>query len=105
MTNAAREGARLGVLAGYGTTDVQTRVQGYLTSSGLTETPNILVAVGPTTVGSLTVQTVTVTVEYPSSFLYLGPIAGLVGGGFTNQITLRSVSTMRLEGGSATGGS
>ena len=105
VTNAAREGARLGILAGYTDTDVRNRVQGYLSSSGLTETPNILVASGPTTVGTLTVQTVTVTVEYPSRFLYLGPIAGLVGGGFRNQITLRSASVMRSEGGSATGGS
>ena len=111
VTNAAREGARVGVLPWYGQADVQTRVQSYLTSSGLTDAPTTTVLYGPTSVTdpatgtTLTVQTVTVTVEYPSRFLYLGPIAGLVGGGFAGQITLRSVSTMRTEGGASTGGS
>ena len=36
LTNAAREGARIGVLPGYSIPDVQARVQTYLTASGLT---------------------------------------------------------------------
>jgi Flp pilus assembly protein TadG len=103
VTNAAREGARVGILPGYLDTDVRNRVQAYLNSGGLTDTPNILVSYTPITIGALTVNTVTVTVEYPSRFLYLGPIAGLVGGGFGSQITLRSVSVMRTEGAAGGG--
>ena len=36
VTNAAREGARVGVLPGYDPPDVQTRVNAYLAASGLT---------------------------------------------------------------------
>ena len=35
ITNAAREGARLSVLSGYTTTDVQTRVDQYVQAAGL----------------------------------------------------------------------
>jgi Flp pilus assembly protein TadG len=36
VTNAAREGARVGILPDYGTADVQARVNTYLTQAGLT---------------------------------------------------------------------
>ena len=38
VTNAAREGARVGVLPDFTATDVQNRVNGYLAASGLTAT-------------------------------------------------------------------
>ena len=38
VTNAAREGARVGVLPGYNPPDVQARVDAYLAASGLTGT-------------------------------------------------------------------
>ncbi len=38
VTNAAREGARVGVLPGYNPPDVQTRVNDYLDAAGLTGT-------------------------------------------------------------------
>ena len=49
VTNAAREGARVGVLPGYDPPDVQARVDAYLAASGLTGT-----------------RTTTVTNQYPS---------------------------------------
>ena len=45
VTNAAREGARVAILPGYQTADVQARVNQYLTAGGLTPTD-------PVTVGS-----------------------------------------------------
>ena len=36
VTNAAREGARVGVLPGYDVPDVQARVNAYFTAAGLT---------------------------------------------------------------------
>ena len=38
VTNAAREGARVAILPGYGNADVQARVNQYLTAGGLTGT-------------------------------------------------------------------
>ncbi|HYN08001.1 MAG TPA: TadE/TadG family type IV pilus assembly protein [Vicinamibacterales bacterium] len=98
LTNAAREGARMGTLPGYSTTDVVNRVESYLFTSGLTDThPTPIVLPGTATVGSGTIDTVTVIVWYHSQFTNLGPIAALVGGSGWTSITLKAASTMRLE--------
>jgi Flp pilus assembly protein TadG len=98
VTNAAREGARMGTLPGYSTTDIQNRVESYLQTSGLTDPhPAPIVTFGTTTVGGATIDIVTVTVLYHSQFTNLGPIAGLVGGSGWTSITLRGRSIMRLE--------
>jgi Flp pilus assembly protein TadG len=101
ITNAAREGARLGVLPGYSTTDVQNRVSQYLTASGMnagaatiTVTFNPAQAISP---GGPTIGVVDVLVEYPSPYAVLGPIAGLVGGSGWSTINLRAGSNMRTE--------
>jgi hypothetical protein len=39
----------------------------------------------------------TVTVNYPSQFLYIGPMAALIGGTNWSSINLRSSSVMRVE--------
>lgn len=103
VTNAAREGARMAVLStssGYSTTDVQNRVSSYLTTSGLTgSSATTDVSYTTQTLPSgLTVQVATVTVTYPSSFLFIGPIAALVGGGSPGTVNLKAVSVMRVEG-------
>lgn len=105
VTNAAREGARIAVLPGYATeadTNVHDRVQQYLTTSGLTETTwTSAVTYQTQAVGALSVQTATVTVTYPSRFSFIAPFAGFFGGGSSwGNVSLRSVSTMRVEGGS-----
>jgi Flp pilus assembly protein TadG len=101
VTNAAREGARLASLpGGYTPTDIQNRVNDYLTSSGLDPAPtpptvtysNVVVGgTGPT------VSMVQVLVAYPSEFTFLGSLAGLVGGGGWTTITLQASSQMRVE--------
>jgi Flp pilus assembly protein TadG len=98
ITNAAREGARIGVLTGYTTADVQSRAGTYLTAAGLDAAQaNTTVAVEDLAVGgTASVKVVRVTVTYPHSFSFLGPIAGLVGGSF-GSVSLRAVSTMRVE--------
>lgn len=98
ITNAAREGARIGVLTGYSTTDVQTRAGTYITAAGLDATQaTTAVAIEDLAVGgTATVKVVRVTVTYPHSFSFLGPIASLVGGSF-GSVSLRAVSTMRVE--------
>jgi Flp pilus assembly protein TadG len=99
VTNAAREGARVGVLPNYSTDDAKARAQQYLTSGGLTGGATINAAVAPVTFGSpaKTVNQVTVTVQYVHNYVFIGPILNLLGGSLGN-VTLQSVSTMRVEG-------
>jgi Flp pilus assembly protein TadG len=112
VTNAAREGARVGVLPGYSTDDAAARARQYLDSGGITGTDGACgsavagnrcaqAAFSTTTItGSTpakTVNEVTVTVEYVHQHLWVGPIMNLFGGSL-GVVTLRAVSTMRVEG-------
>jgi Flp pilus assembly protein TadG len=101
VTNAAREGARVAVLPGYTAADAQARVQAYLAASGLTAAaPAPTVTYGAQTLpGGLVIGTATVNVQYPSQFVFIGPIAGMVGGGGWGTITLSATSVMRVEAG------
>lgn len=106
VTNAAREGARMAVLSGYTcnnttSSDVYSRVQAYLQSSGLSGSFTVKCSnTGTETLPSgLTVGLATVTVTYPSSFLFLGPFAKLVGGSGPANLNLTASSTMRIEQG------
>lgn len=112
VTNAAREGARIGVLPAYTAGDAQNRALDYLASGGITGTPRgcggtvtagtfCASAVPGTTpiTGSSplkTVQTVTVTVEYDHAHAFVGPILSLFGGSM-GTVRLRAVSVMRRE--------
>jgi Flp pilus assembly protein TadG len=99
VTNAAREGARVGVLPSYSTADAKTRAQQYLTSGGLTSSATINAAVAPVSFGnpSKTVNQITVTVQYVHNYVFIGPILNLFGGSL-GTVTLQGVSTMRVEG-------
>ena len=101
VTNAAREGARVAVLPGYGAPQVQARVQSYLAASGMTAAaPAPTLAYGTQTLpGGLVVSTATVTVQYPSEFAFIGPIAAMIGGSGWGTIMLQASSVMRVEGG------
>ena len=99
ITNAAREGARIGVLAGYTEADVLDRVSSYMTAAGLTAPP-VPPVVEPdslTLASGATVPVVRVTVTYPHDFTILAPIARLFGASF-GTVTLTAVSEMRVEG-------
>lgn len=110
LTNAAREGARIAVLPGYTTADVQARVCAYVKTGGLPLTgtcPNpgnpaisvtnvsIAVPAGP----ALTAKSVTVT--FTHSYMFVGPIAGLFSGTFTTTFPITSTAVMRNELASA----
>lgn len=100
VTNAAREGARVGILPDYAVADVQARVNTYLTQSGLTDTapaPAVnyaSIGAGP---GGATMAVVTVTVQYPHQFIFLGPAISLVGGSSMANLMLAAGATMRQE--------
>jgi Flp pilus assembly protein TadG len=112
VTNAAREGARIGVLPGYSTTDATQRALDYLAVGGLSGATRgcgaayaagsrcASAVISTTTItGSSpakTVNQVTVTVEYDHAHVFVGPIISLFGGSL-GTTRLRSVSTMRVE--------
>jgi Flp pilus assembly protein TadG len=101
VTNAAREGARMAVLPGYATADVNARVAAYVSAGGVATTStnpvvtvtNVNIAVGG---GLPTMPGKQVQVSYVSPYLFIGPIAGLFGGSFTTA-NLTAVAVMRLE--------
>ncbi len=105
ITNAAREGARLAVLPGYTTADVENRVRAYVREGLSGDATDIAsrttvalapVAVAPGVGAAFTGAQVTVTFNY--DYLLLGFIVNLAtGGDFGRNITIRAVSTMRPE--------
>jgi Flp pilus assembly protein TadG len=101
VTNAAREGARLAVLPGYTTTDVQSRVtqfvrEGINSTAAAPSTTVTMVTLTPGTGPAF--QAARVQVTLADSFLILGPIVSLAGGtGSFGTIALTATTTMRIE--------
>jgi len=102
VTNAAREGARLGVLPGYKIPeDVQARVtafvrEGLNNPSAAPVTVPTVVTVTPGTGPAF--QALRVQVTLADRFLVLGPIVSLAGGtGSFATINLTATTTMRIE--------
>jgi Flp pilus assembly protein TadG len=102
VTNAAREGARVGVLPGYQPVDVQARVDAYLLASGLRDPYTVNVVNVPVATGAGTFTARAVTVNYTYQFAVLGVIGSMFGGNFTT-IPLQAVSVMRTETQAAAG--
>ena len=73
ITNAAREGARLGTLSNYGSAAIKQRVQDYI-KQGLNYQTTLLSTVIP--VGSVTVSQPSVTVTSSSGTVTLPVVAG-----------------------------
>ena len=86
VVNAAREGARLAIVGTLDNDNVEIRVQNYLTSSGLAGPATADVQDTSMDVSGVTVSTKTVTVVYPSSFVFL-----------PGSVNLQSVSVMRVQ--------
>ena len=106
ITNAAREGARIGVLPGYEAADVQERVLDYVQAGLSMSAEDAATAVGTPDVQLVMLATGTgapfaatqVTVSFTYNYLIIGPIVNLVtGGDWTASITINSRSTMRRE--------
>lgn len=104
VTNSAREGARLAVLPGYGTTDVQTRVATYLTTGRVPTTAantNVLVenVSIPVAGGRPPISAKRVTVTYTYTFQFLNALSAFFGSQGPT-VPLSAVSEMRIEAGS-----
>jgi Flp pilus assembly protein TadG len=116
VTNAAREGARVGVLPDYTPADAALRAQQYMAVGGLPVPPATQRICGAAVVKntwcaeavvSITtiagsnpakdVEQVTMTVEFDYEYQFVGPMMSLFGGGSLGVGRLRSVSTMRIE--------
>jgi hypothetical protein len=117
VTNAAREGARLGVLPQYNALEARSRALDYLETGGVIGGPvaaggcpaartispgsicadlseQVVDVVGSTPVK--TVQQVTMVVEFDHEHAFVGPIMSLFGGSL-GTVRLRAVSIMRKE--------
>jgi Flp pilus assembly protein TadG len=104
INNAAREGARIAVLPGYySLTDVRSRVTQYVREGTGDNTASPTTALATVTIdpdgagGKPGFSAAQVTVTMTHSYLFLGPVSGLFGGGSFSSITLTARSTMRIE--------
>ena len=95
VTNAAREGARVAVLTGYTTANIQARVNQYITAAGLPNTATTTVGAAQNLQigGGACVTVRPVTVTYSHQYLFLGPLIAA----FNGSINLTAVSNMRSE--------
>lgn len=101
ITAAAREGARVGVLPNYTTSDAVSRAQNYinasiLTMGGTAPTPVATVTTG-VVVGTQCMSTITVTTSFPHQYLFVGQFLAYFGGSGLGTKTLNASATMRTE--------
>ena len=104
VTNAAREGARMAVLPGYATSDVEARVRVYVTEGRVpTTSTNPAIAVTDVTIpvggGRPSISARRVTVTYSHSYMFLPGIGSWFGATYTT-VPLTAVAEMRRESGS-----
>jgi Flp pilus assembly protein TadG len=100
ITNAAREGARIAVLPGYSTADVQSRVAAYVTQGRVpTSTTNPAVTVVNVDIpvpGGLPIGAKRVTVTYTHTYMFLPGIGAMFGASYAT-VPLTAVAEMRTE--------
>jgi len=95
LTAAAREGARLAVIPGADQTVVESDIDARLTAAGL-DPDDVTTSIVGMGAGTGSETTVTLTTGY--TFVFLGPVVSLIGGGSTGgTITLAGTSVMRNE--------
>ncbi len=99
LTNAAREGARIAVLPGYGDADVVARVTQFLEAGGLNEAPTVPPPVRTLTPlpGGQCINVVSVTVEYPYTYSAIGALASYFDGVGFSRTGLQATAAMRSE--------
>ena len=111
ITNAAREGARLGSLPGYNAAFVQERVRQYV-KQALNLTDPTLDVVLPTNSITVTYPDITLNLSgggtvvaaaarvdafYHHQFMLLGPVMGLINKSWGSSISMKGTSIMRLQ--------
>jgi Flp pilus assembly protein TadG len=100
LTNAAMEGARVGILPGYTNADAQTRATTYAATGGV---PGTVTAVATNVTlpepGGGTWPGVQVQVNHFYNYQYIGPIVAIFGGSFSS-VNLTARAIMRRQLGS-----
>lgn len=98
-TNAAREGARLGVIQGALEADVRTAIDSRLTDAGLNPGDATVSIVGMNT-GPGPGNSTSVQIDYPFQFQFIGPVVDFLnpgGSAIPGSITMSTTATMRNE--------
>ena len=102
LTNAAMEGARVGILPGYGIDDAKLRAEAYATTGGIPAGEAIAEPLMVTLdePGGGAWPAVEVTVTHPYTFQFVGPIRRRCSAAHFRTVTLTARSTMRRQLGS-----
>lgn len=101
LTNAAREGARVAVLAGVSSDQVKQAVKDYAAIGGLSVADAEIDVNRNKALGAAGEWNGSeVTISHPFQFIVLGPIAKLVSGsaGAGDDLTMTAIAIMRNEG-------
>lgn len=101
LTNAAREGARVAIIAGNTDDQVRTVVRNYLTNGQLSGAGTATIAINRNVaVNGWASGGSQITVNYPFQFIVLNGVARLVRSNSTagQPLTMQSVALMRNEG-------
>lgn len=99
LTGAAREGARISVLPGYGEADIRARVGQYLLGTGLTPARVTTIVGQPQTLpvgGGACISVTPVTLTFNHEFIFLSGIGRFFRSNF-GTTTLRATASMRNE--------
>lgn len=97
ITNVAREGARLAVLQDVQPDSVDNLIVDLLTTARLDPAESTVSVANAGVDGGIGDQ-VTVQIQYPYNFIFLGPVVRLISGGaWPGSVTLSSTSIMRHE--------
>ena len=99
LTNAAREGARVAVLAGTTDTQVSDAVRNYMTVGRLDKAASAPIDINRAAPLGINTGS-SVTINYPFDFIVLGPVARLVAPTSTagDSLIMSAVAIMRNEG-------
>lgn len=99
LTNAAREGARVSIIAGRTNADVENAVRKYLEVGGLDLHNSATVVIKRENVTVGTTDASRIEVNYPFQFIVLSGVMKLVNSTSTqgNDLTMSSVAIMRNE--------
>jgi Flp pilus assembly protein TadG len=95
LTNAAMEGARVGILPSYRLTDAEARATSYASTGGVPGTVTAVATLGTITQPDGTSwPSVEVIVNHAYNYQFIGPIVSMFGGSFTSA-NLRARAVMR----------
>jgi Flp pilus assembly protein TadG len=112
ITNAAREGARLGSLSGYDAAFVQERVRQYVKQALNLTDPTldvVMPAANSVTVtypditlnlsggGTVVAPAARVDAFYHHQFMLLGPVMGLINKSWGSSISMKGTAVMRMQ--------